>query len=99
MSTLLMPYISRPHLKSFVDRYSDAKWWTFTNKDRIVDGDIMREVSDEDGLCGMYQDEVHEVSGRCVHHAPAPASAHLCSGTGSNGNHLLKGLHDSRSSR
>ena len=71
----LMPYISRPHLKSFVDRYSDAKWWTFTNKDRIVDGDIMREVSDEDGLCGMYQDEVHEVSGRCVHHAPAPAPA------------------------
>ena len=31
-----------------------------------MDGDIVREVSDEDGLCGMYQDEVHEVSGRPV---------------------------------
>ncbi len=43
----LMPYMARPYLKEFVTAHSQAKWWTFTNKDRTVEGSIVREVSDE----------------------------------------------------
>jgi hypothetical protein len=43
-----------------------AKFWTFTNKDREDGGSIVRDVSDDDGLVGTYQNEAHEVSGRRV---------------------------------
>jgi hypothetical protein len=56
----------RPGAKEFVDKNSDAKWWTFTNKDREVDGQVVRDVSDDDGQVGMYQTNPHEISGKQV---------------------------------
>jgi len=56
----------RPGAKDFVKAHPQAKWWTFTNKDRAVDGQVVRDVSDEDGLVGIYQPAPHEVSGKKV---------------------------------
>ena len=60
----IMHILCRPGLREFVQAHPQAKFWTFTNKDREDQGTIVRDVSDEDGMCGMYQDEPHEVSGR-----------------------------------
>mmetsp|Transcript_48153 Transcript_48153/g.151067 ORF Transcript_48153/g.151067 Transcript_48153/m.151067 type:complete len:619 (+) Transcript_48153:254-2110(+) len=62
----MIHFLSRPGLKEFVNCHPQAKWWTFTNKDRTVAGQIVRDVSDENGLVGMFQDDPHEVSGRPV---------------------------------
>mmetsp|Transcript_89851 Transcript_89851/g.240075 ORF Transcript_89851/g.240075 Transcript_89851/m.240075 type:complete len:629 (+) Transcript_89851:97-1983(+) len=62
----VMHLLLRPKIRDFVKQHSQAKWWTFTNKDREVDGQIVRDVSDEDGLVGKFQPNVHEVSGKPV---------------------------------
>ena len=62
----LIPYIVRPGLKEFTRKHPHAKWWTFTNKDRTVEGRLVRDVSDDEGLVGWFQTEPHEVSGRQV---------------------------------
>jgi len=62
----VIPLLVRPGAMEFGMRHQQAKWWTFTNKDREVDGQIVRDVSDDDGLVGMYQPSPHEVSGRQV---------------------------------
>jgi len=41
----LMPYIARPGLREFVAEHDTARWWTFTNKDRTVEGAIGQFVS------------------------------------------------------
>jgi len=60
----LIPYIVRPGLAEFAARHPGAKWWTFTNKDRTIEGKVVREVSDEEGLAGWFGEMPHEVSGR-----------------------------------
>ena len=45
----VMPLLLRPGAKHFVENHACAKWWTFTNKDREVDGQVVRDVSDDDG--------------------------------------------------
>ena len=45
----VMHLLVRPGAKEFVDKHPNAKWWTFTNKDREVDGQVVRDVSDDDG--------------------------------------------------
>jgi len=62
----VMPLLVRPGSKEFVDKHLIAKWWTFTNKDREVDGQVVRDVSDDDGQVGMFQSHPHEISGRPV---------------------------------
>lgn len=62
----VMPLLVRPGAKAFVDAHPTAKWWTFTNKDREVDGQVVRDVSDDDGQVGMFQSYPHEISGRPV---------------------------------
>jgi hypothetical protein len=62
----VMHLLVRPKIREFVKQHPQAKWWTFTNKDREVDGQIVRDVSDEDGLVGKFQANVHEVSGKQV---------------------------------
>ena len=57
----LIPYIVRPGLKEFTRKHPHAKWWTFTNKDRTVEGRLVRDVSDDEGLVGWFQEEPHEV--------------------------------------
>jgi len=62
----VMHLLVRPGAKEFVDKHPNAKWWTFTNKDREVDGQVVRDVSDDDGQVGMYQTHTHEISGKPV---------------------------------
>ena len=62
----VMPLLVRPGAKEFVEAHTTAKWWTFTNKDREVDGQVVRDVSDDDGQVGMFQSYPHEISGRPV---------------------------------
>jgi len=62
----VMHLLLRPGAKEFTNAHPQAKWWTFTNKDREVDGQVVRDVSDEDGMVGMYQPNTHEVSGKQV---------------------------------
>jgi len=62
----VMPLLVRPGSKEFVDKHMIAKWWTFTNKDREVDGQVVRDVSDDDGQVGIFQTLPHEISGRPV---------------------------------
>lgn len=62
----VIPLLVRPGAKEFVDKHPTAKWWTFTNKDREVDGQVVRDVSDDDGQVGMFQSYPHEISGRPV---------------------------------
>lgn len=62
----VMHLLVRPGAKQFVDKHAAAKWWTFTNKDREVDGQVVRDVSDDDGQVGMYQTHTHEISGKPV---------------------------------
>ena len=50
----MMSYLARPGISEFVKAHPRAKWWTFTNKDRTVEGQIVRDVSDEEGLVGMW---------------------------------------------
>lgn len=57
-----MHLLLRPGAKEFTNAHPQAKWWTFTNKDREVDGQVVRDVSDEDGMVGMYQPNTHEVN-------------------------------------
>jgi hypothetical protein len=45
----VMHVLVRPDAKEFVNKHPTAKWWTFTNKDREVDGQVVRDVSDDDG--------------------------------------------------
>ena len=63
---VVMPLLVRPGAKQFVEKHSHARWWTFTNKDREVDGQVVRDVSDDDGQVGMFQTHPHEISGRPV---------------------------------
>jgi len=62
----VMHLLVRPGAAEFVKRHPQAKWWTFTNKDREQEGQVIRDVSDVDGLVGMYQLTPHEISGRKV---------------------------------
>ena len=62
----MISLLVRPGAKEFVDKHAHAKWWTFSNKDREVDGQVVREVSDDDGQVGVFQTHPHEISGRPV---------------------------------
>lgn len=60
----VMPLLLRPGAKEFTDAHPQAKWWTFTNKDReSQEGQVLRDVSDEDGLVGKHQAQNHDISG------------------------------------
>ena len=66
----VMHVLVRPDAKEFVNKHPNAKWWTFTNKDREVDGQVVRDVSDDDGQV------------RHIAH-PAPRGACSCARLGS----------------
>jgi len=61
-----MHLLLRPGAQEFTRAHPQAKWWTFTNKDREVDGQVVRDVSDDDGMVGKFQTNPHEVSGKQV---------------------------------